>query len=221
MIAAEADHPIRGAVFMGMGEPLLNAANVLRAARIFSHPAGLAIAAKAISISTAGVVPAIRRYVQERHPYRLIFSLGAPTSPERAALMPIENRWPLAELIPEIRAYIEATGQRATIAYVAIGGVNGVNTRPEHARQLGVLLRGLRVKLNLIDVIDDTGRYRAASDAELDEFRDALSRELSVPVVRRYSGGGTIGAACGTLSGSRNGGISLGPDAPRKLSVLI
>jgi 23S rRNA (adenine2503-C2)-methyltransferase len=221
LIAAEADHPVRGAVFMGMGEPLLNAANVLRAARIFSHPAGFAIGAKAISISTAGVVPAIRRYVQERQPYRLIFSLGAPTSPERAALMPIENRWPLAELIPEIRAYIEATGQRATIAYVAIGGVNGVNTKPEHARQLGVLLRGLRVKLNLIDVIDDTGRYRAASDAELDEFRDALNRELSVPIVRRYSGGGTIGAACGTLSGSRNGGISLEADAPRKLSVLI
>jgi 23S rRNA (adenine2503-C2)-methyltransferase len=217
LIAAEAEHPIRGAVFMGMGEPLLNAANVLRAARIFNHPAGRAIAAKAISISTAGVVPAIRRYVQERQPYRLIFSLGAPTGPERAALMPIENRWPLTELIPEIRAYIEATGQRATIAYVAIGGVN---TTPAHARQLGELLRGLRVKINLIDVIDDTGRYRAPSGPELEEFRDALNREVGMPVVRRYSGGGTIGAACGTLSASRYGGTSLVPDAPRKLSVL-
>ncbi|MES1208888.1 MAG: radical SAM protein [Pseudomonadota bacterium] len=217
-IAAEADQPIRGAVFMGMGEPLLNAANVLRAARILSHPAGLAIAAKAISISTAGVVPAIRRYIDERHPYRLIFSLGAPTSDARAALMPIERRWPLEQLIPEIRRYIEVTGQRATIAYVAIGGVN---TSPDHARQLATLFAGLRVKINLIDVSDETGRYRAATPSELDGFRDALTREWGVPVVRRYSGGREIGAACGTLSASRQGGAVLADgDAPRRLSVL-
>ncbi|MEO8214912.1 MAG: radical SAM protein, partial [Myxococcales bacterium] len=204
-ISAEAENPIRGAVFMGMGEPLLNAANVLRAARIFSDPAGPAIAAKAISISTAGVVPVIRRYIEERQPYRLIFSLGAPTSAQRAVLMPIENRWPLTELVPQIRAYIEATGQRATIAYVAIGGVH-TNTTPRHARELAVLLAGLRVKINLIDVTDDTGRYRAPTTDELDQFRDALNQQLGMPVVRRYSGGQDIGAACGTLSASRRGG---------------
>src|SRR6185503_7793026 len=111
-IAAEADAPVRGVVFMGMGEPLLNAANVLRAARIFSDPAGPAIGAKAISISTAGVVPAIRRYTAERQPYRLIFSLGAPTSEARAALMPIERRWPLDQLVPAIREYAEASRTR-------------------------------------------------------------------------------------------------------------
>ena len=202
---------------MGMGEPLLNAANVMRAARIFSDPAGNAIAAKAISISTAGVVPAIRRYIEERQPYRLIFSLGAPTSDERARLMPIERRWPLTELVPAIRAYIDATGQRATIAYVAIGGIN---TTPEHARRLGELLAGLRVKINLIDVTDETGRYRAPGPDEMNEFRDALTRELGMPVVRRYSGGGEIGAACGTLSATRRGGATLGGDAARLLSVL-
>jgi 23S rRNA (adenine2503-C2)-methyltransferase len=217
-IAAEAEHPVRGAVFMGMGEPLLNAANVLRAARIFSDPAGPAIAAKAISISTAGVVPVIRRYIDERHPYRLIFSLGAPSSDLRATLMPIEHRWPLNQLIVEIRRYIETTRQRATIAYVAISGVN-IGT--EHARGLARLLVGLRVKINLIDVVDATGRYRTPGDAELDDFRDALSRELKdVPVVRRYSGGGEIGAACGTLSGSRQGGAVVDVDAPQRLSVF-
>lgn len=217
-IAREADHPVRGAVFMGMGEPLLNAANVLRAARIFSDPAGPAIAAKAISISTAGVVPAIRKYIEERQPYRLIFSLGAPTSAGRALLMPIERRWPLGELMAQIRAYIAATGQRATIAYVAIGGVN---TTPAHARQLAELLGDLRVKLNLIDVTDPTGRYRAPTPVELDDFRDALNRELRVPVVRRYSGGQEIGAACGTLSASRLGGVRLEEaNTPRRLSVL-
>ena len=166
-VAAEAEHPVRGVVFMGMGEPLLNYAAVTRAARVLSHPAGWAIAAKAISISTAGVVPVIRRYVAERQPYRLIFSLGAPTSAERAALMPIEKRWPLDELVPAIREYTRATGARATIAYVAIGGVN---VSPAHARDLAKLLEGIPAKVNLIDVSDEDGRYRAPSSDELAAF---------------------------------------------------
>jgi 23S rRNA (adenine2503-C2)-methyltransferase len=206
VIAAEADHSVRGAVFQGMGEPLLNYHNVTRAARILSDPAGPAIGAKAISISTAGVVPSIRRYIDERQPYRLIFSLGAPTSAERAPLMPIEKRWPLPELMAAIRAYVEATGTRATIAYVAIGGVN---TSPTHARQLGELLAGMKVKLNLIDVNDETGRYRPPGEGEFSAFRDALAQFWGGPVVRRYSGGGEIGAACGTLSASRKGGASV------------
>jgi 23S rRNA (adenine2503-C2)-methyltransferase len=208
-VAAEAEHPIRGAVFQGMGEPLLNYHNVTRAARILSDPSGPAIGAKAISISTAGVVPSIRRYIDERQPYRLIFSLGAPTSEERAALMPIEKRWPLFELMAAIRAYVEATGTRATIAYVAIGGVDGVNTLPAHARQLGELLAGMKVKLNLIDVNDETGRYQPPGEGEFAVFRDALAQFWGGPVVRRYSGGGEIGAACGTLSASRRGGASI------------
>ena len=83
LIAAEADHPIRGVVFMGMGEPFLNYENVIRAARILCDPAGPAISAKAISISTAGVLPAIRRFTAEGHHFRLILSLGAPTADER------------------------------------------------------------------------------------------------------------------------------------------
>src|SRR5437763_1743046 len=86
-VAAEADHPVRGVVFMGMGEPLLNYDNVMRAARVLSDPAGAAISAKAISISTAGVVPAIRRFTREGHHFRLICSLGAPTTDARRSLM--------------------------------------------------------------------------------------------------------------------------------------
>ncbi len=89
-IRAEADRPVRGVVFMGMGEPLLNPMEVLRAARILSHPAGLAISARAISLSTAGVVPAIHRYVREGHPYRLVFSLTSAIAEKRRRVMPIE-----------------------------------------------------------------------------------------------------------------------------------
>jgi 23S rRNA (adenine2503-C2)-methyltransferase len=201
-IAAEAEHPVRGVVFMGMGEPLLNYDNVIRAARIMSDPAGPAIAAKAISISTAGVLPAIRKFTADGHHFRLILSLGAPTSEERRALMPIENRWPLGEVMDAMRAHAAASGQRVTLAYVVIGGVNAT---PEHARALGALVAGTRVKLNLIDVTDETGKYRRATAEELAAFRDALDA-LGVPVVRRYSGGAEIGAACGTLAATQKGG---------------
>jgi 23S rRNA (adenine2503-C2)-methyltransferase len=210
-IAAEADHPVRGAVFMGMGEPLLNYENVIRAARILSDPAGAAIGAKAISISTAGVLPAIRRFTAEGHRYRLILSLGAPTGAERRVLMPIEDRWPLTEVLAAVRDHAETHGVRATLAYVVIGGVN---SSPEHGRALGELLGGMKVKLNLIDVTDETGRYRRATPEELAAFRDALDA-LGVPVVRRYSGGAEIGAACGTLAATRRGG----QDAPVSLRV--
>ncbi len=205
LVAAEADHPVRGVVFMGMGEPLLNYENVVRAGRILSDPAGPAISAKAISISTAGVLPAIRRFTEEGHHFRLILSLGAPTSEDRRRLMPIEDRWPLPEVLGAMREHAERSGQRVTLAYVVIGGVNAT---PAHARALGELLQGMRVKLNLIDVTDETGRYRRATPEELTAFRDALDA-LGVPVVRRYSGGADIGAACGTLAATSRGGSVL------------
>jgi 23S rRNA (adenine2503-C2)-methyltransferase len=129
IVAREADRPVRGAVFMGMGEPLLNYENVIRAARIMSDPAGPAIAAKAISISTAGVLPAIRRFTAEGHRYRLILSLGAPTSEERRRLMPIEDRWSLAGVMAAMRDHAAARGQRVTLAYVVLGGVNATPAR--------------------------------------------------------------------------------------------
>ena len=202
LIAAEADHPVRGAVFMGMGEPFLNYENVIRAARVLCDPAGPAISAKAISISTAGVLPAIRRFTAEGHHFRLILSLGAPKAAERRVLMPIEDRWPVVDVLAAVRDHAEARGVRAMLAYVVIGGVN---TSPEHARALGELLGGMRAKLSLIDVTDETGRYRRASDEELGAFRDALAA-LGIPVARRYSGGAEIGAACGTLAATRQGG---------------
>jgi len=114
-IRAEADRPVRGVVFMGMGEPLLNPTEVLRAARILSHPAGLAISARAISLSTSGVVPAIHRYVREGHPYRLVFSLTSAIAEKRLRVMPIEATHPLPTLVSAIRAYAEARRERAML----------------------------------------------------------------------------------------------------------
>ena len=209
-IAAEAPHPVRGVVFMGMGEPFLNYDSVMTAASVMCDPAGLAIGAKAITISTAGVVPMIRRFTADGHRYRLSVSLGAPDSELRARLMPIERRWPLPELMAAVRAHAAATEDRVMLAYVAIGGLN---VSPAHATALADLLEGLRVKISLIDVSDEeqpgvpgqAPSYQPPSEAEIAGFRDVLSAR-GIPVVRRYSGGKEIGAACGTLSASQRGG---------------
>lgn len=206
-IRAEADRPVRGVVFMGMGEPLLNPTEVLRAARILCHPAGLAISARAISLSTAGVVPAIHRYVRERHPYRLVFSLTSAIPEKRLQVMPIEATHSLPALVSAIRAYAEARRERAMLAYVLI---SGFNTGQEDAQALADVFRGIPIKLDLIDVTDATGRYQPPGPEELARFRDHL-QVLKAPVARRYSGGKDIQAACGTLAATSTGGRLMEP----------
>ncbi len=201
-IRAEADRPVRGVVFMGMGEPLLNYTETLRAAQILSHPAGFAIAAEAITFSTAGLVPAIRRYVREGHPYRLAFSVTSAIAEKRLQVLPIEKAHPLPELVDAIREYSEVRRERAMLAYVAI---SGFNMGEEDALALKRTFEGIRIKVDLIDVTDPTGKYLPPSAEELSAFRDHL-QILGAPIARRYSGGKDIGAACGTLAASQYGG---------------
>jgi len=197
----EAQAPIRGIVFMGMGEPFLNYDAVIRAARILSDPAGFAIAAKAITISTAGIVPAIRRYTAEGHKYRLAISLTSAIERKRRKLMPIEKRYPLGELLAAARAHAQATRDRVMLEYVTI---SGVNVGEEDAAALIDRLAGMRVRLNLIDVNDSTGAFSPPTDSELRQFRTWLE-PLRQPVVRRYSGGKDVDAACGMLAGGGEG----------------
>ena len=197
-IQADSEHPVRGVVFMGMGEPLLNYDAVVRAARILSEPCGMAISAKAISLSTAGVVPGIRRFAAEKWPFRLVMSLTSADPARRREVMPVEAAHPLPELMAAIREYHAASGQRVTLAWTMI---SGFNTREEDAIQLSQLVNGMPITLDLIDVNDPTGRYAAPSPEELNAFRDALRRHLKQPVARRYSGGADIHAACGMLAG--------------------
>lgn len=204
-VRAEADRPVRGAVFMGMGEPLLNYKETIRAAGILRHPAGLAISGKAITFSTAGTVPQIRKYVREGHPYRLAFSVTSAIPHKRAQVLPIENTHPLPTLIDAIREYATVRKQRAMIAYVAI---RGFNTGQEDAIALRDAFEGIPITVDLIDVTDPTGKYLPPTPEELKAFRDHL-QILKAPIARRYSGGKDIGAACGTLEASSYGGTVL------------
>ena len=199
-IQADSPHPVRGVVFMGMGEPLLNYDAVMTAIHILSEPCGMAIAAKAITISTVGIIPGIRRFTAARHRARLVVSLTSADPLQRRELLPVEQGHPTPDLIQALREYHAVSGQRVTLAWTMI---SGVNVGEDDARKLALLTRGLPIKLDLIDVNDPSGRFRPPSRAELDHFRDALRVQLGMPVVRRYSGGQDIAGACGMLVGER------------------
>lgn len=206
LVRDEALLPVRHAVFMGMGEPFLNYERVLRAARLFTRSGGLQISGRNLTISTAGVVPAIERFTREGHPFRLTFSLTSAIPEKRRQLMPVERIHPLPDLVEAIRAFTAARRERAVIAYVAI---RGLNTGPEDVEALRRVFAGIPIKLDLIDVSDATGRYQPPDEAELRRFRDLL-QALQVPIGRRYSGGAEIGAACGNLAATCRGGTPLG-----------
>jgi 23S rRNA (adenine2503-C2)-methyltransferase len=193
----EAPGAVTGAVFQGQGEPLHNYASVMQAARILSHPCGGRVPAKGITISTVGLIPAIRRYASERQPYRLIVSMTSAIDAKRRALLPVASAWSAEEVASAVREYQRACGGRATIAWVVLGGIN---TGRDEVEALRRLFDGVPLRLNLIDVNDARpDGYRRASEDELSSFRDQL-RTLGIPVVRRYSGGAAKHAACGMLA---------------------
>ena len=176
-VRADSARPVTGVVFMGQGEPFQNYDAVLDAAYALCDPAGARIDARRISISTAGVVPMIRRYTAEGHKFRLCVSLNAAMPWKRRALMPIEQGFPLGELVEAIREHAARRG-RVTLEYVMI---SGVNVGEEDASALGALFEGVPIRLNPIAVNDATGRHRPPTDAEWKAFRDALARALPGP----------------------------------------
>jgi 23S rRNA (adenine2503-C2)-methyltransferase len=187
---------ITNIVYMGMGEPLQNYDAVLKSVRILNHPAGRNIGIRHITISTCGVAPGIRRLAQEDIHPRLAISLNAPSDTLRSQLMPVNNKYPLAELLDAVREYQAKTGQRVTFEYVLI---DKVNDSIVHARMLVKLLRGLMVNVNLIEHNPFTGfEYAASSRHRIQRFASAL-KEAGVETTIRFRMGRGIKAACGQL----------------------
>lgn len=189
---------VTGAVFMGMGEPFLNYDRMLAACELLRCSYGGMVAARAITVSTVGLVPEIDRFTAERHKFRLSISLGAATDSKRAALLPVASRWTVAEVMAAAARHALDRRDRVMLSYVCI---SGLNVGEEDARALGALIGDTPVRLDLIDVTDPTGHFRPPDPDERQTFRDALTRHVGQPVVRRYSGGADILAACGTLAG--------------------
>ncbi|MGB2968343.1 MAG: 23S rRNA (adenine(2503)-C(2))-methyltransferase RlmN, partial [Candidatus Nanopelagicales bacterium] len=184
---------------MGMGEPMANYNRVTRALRILTAPAptGLGMSARGITVSTVGLVPQIRQLAQEGSPYTLAVSLHAPDDELRDELVPINNRWPVAEVLDAAWGYADATGRRVSIEYALI---KDINDQPERARMLANLLAGRLVHVNLIPLNPTPGsKWTASRPEDQDEFvRILSSRKIAVTV--RDTRGREIDGACGQLA---------------------
>jgi 23S rRNA (adenine2503-C2)-methyltransferase len=184
-IRAESLGRVHGVVFQGMGEPMLNLDEVLEA-----------IDARQITVCTSGIVPGIKRLAESGTRARLGISVTSARAALRRDLMPIEGKYPIAEVIAAAKEFHEQSGRLVMLAFALLGGVN---TDPAEAEALAKLLEIMPARLSLIDFNPAPGLpFRPPTEEERKTFVDALSR-LGVPVVRRYSGGSDIGAACGQL----------------------
>ena len=183
-------------VVMGMGEPLLNYDATVAALRILMDPAGFAIAAKKLTLSTVGILPALERLMQEPVRPNLAISLHAPDPELRRRLMPIEERYPLAQVIAAAQRYPIPRGGRVTYEYVLLAGVND---SPAHARRLVRLLAGARSKVNLIPLNPAPQiPFRAPAPDDVEAFCGILAEAKLTVSVRRPRGQDIL-AACGQL----------------------
>jgi 23S rRNA (adenine2503-C2)-methyltransferase len=181
------------AVFMGMGEPMLNLDEVLGATRRLTD---LGITPRRTTISTVGWLPGLRRFVDEvEEPIRLALSLHAADDELRSRIMPVNDRYPLRDVVAECRRYVELRHRRVYIEYVMLAGVNDSR---EHGRTLGKLLGGADFKVNLIPY-NPTGMYDGSSRDAIARFKAELEH-ARVPVTVRLTRGRDIEAACGQLA---------------------
>ncbi len=199
---AAAPERLSNLVFMGMGEPLDNYDNVMRAIRIANAEWGLGIGARRMTISTAGHVPGIRKLAREGLQIELAVSLNAPEQRLRARLMPIADRYSLTQLLGAIEHYSERTGRRATLEYVLL---RDFNDTLEMADGLAEIARRLLCKVNLIcynEVTDSV--FAPPTDQTVEDFFSRVGRRCPT-VVRRVSRGSDIAAGCGQLCIPRGG----------------
>jgi 23S rRNA (adenine2503-C2)-methyltransferase len=189
--------PLTNLVFMGMGEPFDNYGGTIQALRIITDPDGIGFSPRRITVSTSGLVPAIRRFGAEGLGVNLAVSLNAPNDEIRTRLMPITKKWPIAEVLAACREYPLPPRRRITFEYVLLAGVND---EPAHAEQLALLLQGLRCKVNLIPFNEFPGAlFRRPAPEVVAHFQGILLRHHLTATVRE-SRGREIGAACGQLA---------------------
>ncbi len=191
-------------VYMGMGEPMDNIDNVLKSLEIFTADWGLAWSPRRINVSTIGIVPAMRRFIEESEAH-LAVSLHTPFSRERQGLMPIEKVWPVEEIIELLRQYDFGRQRRISFEYIMFEGVNDTSA---HVKGLTRLLNGLRCRINLIRFHPIPGAsLKGSSQETIRRFADELNKKGITTTIRR-SRGEDIFAACGLLSTNRKKGTS-------------
>ena len=196
ILAVEQDTGVRisNVVFMGIGEPLDNYDNVINSIRIINNPKGLNIGARHISISTSGLVPKIYKLAEENIPCTLSISLHATNNAKRSEMMPVNNTYPIEDLIKACKDYIEKTNRRISFEY-ALAKDNNDNL--EDAKGLVKLLKGMLCHVNLIPINKiENGTFDKSSNENIMKFRDYLNDHGIVATIRRELGS-DIDAACG------------------------
>ena len=198
ILAVEEDiqDKISNIVFMGIGEPLDNYDNVIKAIRILNNPKGLNIGARHISVSTSGLVPRIYDLARENIQCTLSISLHATNNEKRSSMMPVNNLYSIEELMQACKDYIEITNKRISFEY-ALAKDNNDNL--EDAKQLVNLLKGMLCHVNLIPINKiENGKFDKSSNENIIKFRDYLNDHGIVATIRRELGA-DIDAACGQL----------------------
>lgn len=184
-------------VFMGMGEPMLNYEQVIRAVRLLNDKEKLNIGARHISISTVGIIDGIKKLAQEKLQVNLAVSIHAPNNKLRDRLMSINKKYPLEKVLSAVADYIQRTNRRVMVEYLML---KDVNDAPEQAEQLADLLKSTLKKLFFVNLIlyNPTGQYQPSTSQAVKKFKTTLERQ-GISVVQRYRFGRDIKAACGQL----------------------
>ena len=193
----EQGEPVTNVVVMGMGEPFHNYENTLAAIDRLNHPDGLNLGARRFTISTVGLVPMIRRFAAEERQTNLAISLHAADDEMRSGLLPVNRKYPIADLIAACREYVEKTGRRVTFEWALI---RDVNDTPEVAAKLAALLKGLLCHVNVIP-LNPTRKYPGqATTRERAAAFCALLEKSGIPATVRIRRGIDIQAGCGQLA---------------------
>jgi 23S rRNA (adenine2503-C2)-methyltransferase len=182
-------------VVMGMGEPFLNYFNVIKALFIIKDPEGISIGHRKITISTAGILPKLKQYIEEKQPFQLAISLNATTETQRSQIMPISKKYPLRDLLNIAKEYTKRSKKRLTFEYVLM---KDVNDSPEDARRLIRILRNIPCKVNLIAYNPTNNRFARPDDERIQAFASSI-RKICSPITLRLSRGDDIQGACGQL----------------------
>ena len=189
-------HKISNIVYMGMGEPMDNLEEVLKSLEILTSDWGMAMSPRRINVSTIGVIPAVKRFLDESQAH-LAISMHSPFEDERADLMPVQKAYPLKDILDLVKQYDWYGQRRVSFEYIIF---DGLNHSAKHANELGRLLDGFKCRINLIRFhqIPDS-KLKSSNDSEVEKFMDLLNAK-GIRTTIRASRGQDIDAACGLLS---------------------
>ena len=216
LLQRHSERRISHVVFMGMGEPLLNYNNLLTSLRLLHDEVGLSY--RHITVSTVGIVPQIRNLAEEQLPIHLALSLHSPIDEVRDRLMPVNHKWPVAEVMKAMKDYQKATGRKITIEYLLI---KEVTDTLEQAHELARIMRGIPSVVNLIPFnwVDTEQGFARPEPERVRAFRSILNNK-GINTTQRVERGHEIAAACGQLAGQHKGLFGKNPTGRKGLSPI-